>query len=88
MSLSRAVVETEDGTLTTLWEGTRRECLAYQAGAHLHSDVDFVRVVGPRCECGALRREHIERRTGGFKPRTGCLRCDNWDGKPELDDGG
>ena len=83
--MSRAVTEGRDGTLLTLWEGTHRECLAYQAGAHAYSDTLYVEVVGEGCECGAKRRTHTRWEADTtFAPQTGCLRCDRWDGPVVL----
>ena len=83
--MSRAVTEGRDGTLLTLWEGTHRECLAYQAGAHAYSDTLYVEVVGDGCECGPLRQQ-ISRfdEDATFAQQTGCLRCGHRDGPATL----
>ncbi len=43
------------------------------------------RVVGPHhgCQCENLREEVIQNQ-GGFLPRLGCKRCNEWDNPPEA----
>jgi hypothetical protein len=84
MSNHRAVFRGADNGLVVAWEGAERECLAYQAGAHLHSVHLHVEVYGPECECGP-EREPTTQKQRGFLARSGCLRCGNWDTKPTLD---
>ena len=41
-----------------------------------------VLVDGHACECGQDRQEIVKAADELFEARTGCLRCDRWDGPP------
>jgi hypothetical protein len=77
----RAVFLAEDGREVTLWTGSKAECLAYQAGAHVGSAIDYVVIVPRACSCGPERQEIKDGNFAGFA-RAGCLRCNIWDGPP------
>ncbi len=66
-----------------LASGSVAYCRGWAAGYNTHAQVDAVVLEGEACQCGPLR-ENIEDDREGQERRTGCLRCNRWDGPVVL----
>ena len=75
-----------DGSWISCWEGSKEECLAYMAGAHLGAVNDYLTLRSDKpsppigsCACGPHRKETRTQGDEVFLPRVGCLTCNAWD---------
>lgn len=82
--MSRARVGFFDaGGFVEVASGSLEFCRGYLEASEGAGRYYYRLITSPVCECGGLRRE-ITKNTQGFKPQTGCLRCDLWDGPAEV----
>lgn len=66
-------------------EGSEDYCRGWADGYNSHADVCVVvLVVGDTCECGPDRQQIVKAADEVFLARTGCRRCDRWDGPVRL----
>jgi hypothetical protein len=65
-------------------EGSEEYCRGWADGYNLYADVCVVVLVGDVCGCGPDREEMTKPADEVFLARTGCLRCDRWDGPVRL----
>ena len=65
-------------------EGSEEYCRGWADGYNLHADVNVEVLVGDACECGPDRQEIVKAADDVFLARTGCARCDRWDGPPRI----
>jgi len=65
-------------------EGSEDYCRGWADGYNSHADVCVVVLVGDACQCGPDRQEIVSAADGVFLARTGCQRCDRWDGPVRL----
>ena len=63
-------------------EGSFDYCRGYKAAwEHCSPEKGMLYIASDKCRCGPDRVTVIEAQRG-FKNRTGCLTCNNWDGPP------
>ena len=61
-------------------EGTEEYCQGWADGYNSNADVCVVVLVGDVCQCGPDREQIVKPADSVFLARTGCRRCDRWDG--------
>ena len=65
-------------------EGSEEYCQGWADEYNSHADVCVVVLVGDACQCGPDRQEIVKAADEVFLARTGCQRCDRWDGPVRL----
>jgi len=64
--------------------GSEEYCRGFVDAYNLSNVFNAVLLVGDACQCGPLRRELRTPADETFLERTGCMRCDRWDGPVRL----
>ena len=73
-----------EGQFREIVSGSEEYCRGFLDRYNLYSDIDAVILVGDRCQCGPERVEVVHRGDRDKYDRTGCSRCNRWDGPVRL----
>ena len=74
----------QDEKFHELASGSEEYCRGFLDGYNLYSHVDATMLVGGHCQCGPKRIEVVARGDRDRHDRTGCSRCNRWDGPVRL----